>query len=179
MTRFGQKAALTLLLCLFAGVVLSLSAGLGRVARMVPLAVAVPTLLLLIGQLCMDLVPRLAAGLERWEKRDLFRVEPLRERSLGRLGTDESGEPIPRARRERIALLWLSVLGCLVFLFGFLAGLPAHILLYWKMRLQARWVPSALAAAGMWILLYLLLVQLLEFPLYRGHLWDRLSGTLR
>jgi len=175
MTRFSEKALFTLLLCLFAVLVLSLTAGLGRVARMVPLAVAVPTLLLLIGQLCMDLAPRLAEGLSRWEKRDLFSVEPLREKSLGRIETDENGEPSPRARRERTALLWLSVLGCLVYLFGFLAGLPAHILLYWKMRSQARWAPSAVAAAGMLILLYLLLVQVLEFPLYRGRLWDWLS----
>jgi len=177
MIRLSERVLFTLTMCLFSVLILSLSADLGRVARMVPLAVAIPTLLLLILQLCMDLMPGLAEGLQRWEKADLFKVEPLRAASSGWIAIDEKDATVPLPRRERIALLWLAALGGLVYLLGLLPGLPCYILLYWKNRLKAGWLPSAAAAAGILILLYLLLVQVLDFPLYHGLCWDWLTGA--
>ena len=79
MIKLNGKALFTLMMLAFAGLIFYLTLDLSRVARLVPLAVVIPTLVVLILQLLLDLVPGLAEKYSRFEKRDLFAVERFGE----------------------------------------------------------------------------------------------------
>lgn len=173
--KFGDRAAFTLLLFAFVILITSLTLGLGRVARLVPLAVAVPTLVALALQLLLDLSPRLAQTYRRLEKRDLFSVETLRAKSQARAVVEETEEKAQRDGSERQTFLWLLLLLPLVHLFGFLMALSLYVFLYFRGRADAGWLLSAAAAAGMGGLLYSVFILALGIHLYEGLLWDWLS----
>jgi hypothetical protein len=154
----------------FVAAIFYLTIGLGRAARLVPLSVAVPTLGLLAFQLALDLSPRLARKYGRFEKKDIFRVEPLREKGLIPEGGEQ--EDAARSSRERDAFFWLLVSFASLYLLGVLAGLPFYTFLYLKRRSREGWLISAGISAGLWGLLYLVLIIALGARLYEGRVWE-------
>ncbi len=169
MVTFSQRAWFTFSLFAFAGVILYLTLGLGRVARMVPFAVVVPTLLLLVFQLMMDLLPRLAKTYNGWEQKDLFSVEAFREKVSQRVEEVE-GEAL-QGNRERNIFLWLLLMLILIYLLGFLIALPLYTLLYLKRRSE-NWLIALLIAMGIGCLVYGMSILNLGTRLYGGLLWE-------
>lgn len=168
---FSQRACFTALLLAFAGVMFCLTFGLGRVARMVPFAIVVPTLLLLVFQLLMDLLPRLAQSYGRLENRDLFGVQGLREK-LAESGEAAEGGQV--GRKEGRAFLWLFFMLGLIYLLGLFMALPLYTLLYLKSGAE-RWLTAIVMALTIACLIYG--VSLLDpgARLYAGQLWNWLG----
>lgn len=175
MTGFGGRALFTILFFAFACTILYLTLGLGRVARAVPLAVVVPTVLLLAFQVLLDFAPRLAQKYGSLEKNDLFGVAPLREKSR-RPDSEAAIEPeteiVGRRRRERGIFLWLLLLFALLYLLGFLIALPFYTLLYLKRRSGESWLQSVIVAAAMGCLVYALSVLDPGSRLHEGELLE-------
>lgn len=169
MVTFSLRASFTFLLFGFAGVICYLTFGLGRVARMVPLAVVIPTLLLLAFQLLMDLLPRLAKTYGGLEQKDLFRVESLRGK-IGQQAEDEELEALQR-NREGKAFVWLLAMLALIYLLGFFIALPLYTLLYLKRRSEG-WVLSVVITVGIACLVYGMSLLDLGTRLYGGLLWE-------
>lgn len=175
MNRPGERAFFTFSLLAFVVAIFYMTLGLGRAARMVPLAVAVPTMCLLAFQLVLDLCPRLARKYGRLEKKDLFKVEPLREKSSARTASEPPAEEPAGGDKEANVFLWLLAMLASLFLFGFLIGLPLYVFLYLKLRSGEGWLISSGMAAGVLGLLSLILVFALRARLYEGELWGWLG----
>jgi hypothetical protein len=169
---FNQRTCLTFLLFAFAAVILYLTLGLGSVARMVPFAVVIPTLLLLLFQLMMDMLPRLAQKYSRLENKDLFQVEGLRKQVREPV-EDVEVEALQR-NRERKAFLWLLVMLILIYLLGFLIALPLYTLVYLKRRSE-KWLIAVPVAVGIGCLVYGVSILNLGTRLYGGLLWQWLK----
>jgi hypothetical protein len=169
---FRRRACFTSLLLASAGVILYKTFGLGRVARMVPLAVVVPTLLLLALQLMMDLLPGLAQTYGRLENKDLFGVQGLREKT-GEPGEAAKDRP-PQSHKEGKALLWLLTMPALIYLLGLLIALPLYTLLYLKSGSE-KWLTAIVIAAVIFGLIYGISTLNAGVRLYEGLLWEWLS----
>jgi hypothetical protein len=172
MLTLRPRAAFTFLLVGFAGVIFYLTFGLGRLAAMVPFAVVVPTLALLLFQLIMDLLPRLAKTYGGLEQKDLFSVESLREKVSQQIEDAEGKAPQPD--REGRAFLWLLAMLALIYLLGFLIALPLYTLLYLKRRSE-RWLIAVPVAVGIACLIYGMSILDLGARLYEGLLWQWLG----
>jgi hypothetical protein len=114
------------------------AAGLSPVARMAPLAVAVPTLVLL----GIELVRR--------------RTRP-----------DRAKQPASRAE-ERIMLAWIAVLLGASVVFGMTWGLPLFVLLYLRLRARESVTVAVVAAVALWLVLSGVLSAMLHVHAYRG-----------
>lgn len=176
MIKLEEKALFTLLLFAFVAGLSVLTLGLGRVARLVPIVVVIPTFLLLALQLLLDLLPRLAEKYSVIERQDMFRVEPLREKSLSGQSAEQSEEIVLRRSRELNALLWLLAMFGLIYLFGFLIALPLYVFLYLKRQSKEGWLISITVAAGICGLLYGMFMFAIGTGLYEGHLWRWIGG---
>jgi hypothetical protein len=169
-----RRACFSSLLLGFAAVILSLSLGLGRVARLVPLAVVVPTLLLLLFQLLMDLLPGLAEIYSRLERKDLFGVQEFRQ-ITGKPG-EESEDSGLRGRRERRVFLWLFALPGLIYLLGLLLAIPLFTLFYLKGGSE-KWLTAMAIALAICCLIFALSLIDSGARLYEGLLWNWLSRS--
>jgi hypothetical protein len=165
---FNQRACLTFLLFAFVAVILYLTLGLGPVARMVPLAVVIPTLLLLLFQLMMDMLPHLAQKYSRLESKDLFHVEGLRKKASKPI-KDIEGDTLER-NNERKVFFWLLAMLIVIYLLGLLLALPLYTLFYLKRRSE-NWLVAILVAVGIGCLVYAVSTLNLGTDLYKGLLW--------
>lgn len=173
MIKFRERAWFTLILTAFVGLMLYLTINLSPVARLVPLAVAIPTMGLLIFQLAIDLAPGLEQRYRRFEKVDLLNVEHIRETisSHNQPQSANAADDVSGGRRELSAFSWSLLLLALVGLVGFLVALPVYTLLYLRWRSGESWRLSLAVAAGMGGLLYGVFIVALRLRLYEGHLW--------
>ncbi len=166
MLKLDEKAAFTVLLLLGTTGLLYVSASLSGPARLVPLAVLVPTLLLLGLQTALDLTPDLAEAWSRLFRKNAFGLGAATATGDG-LGR---GEARPR-QRELSAFGWLAGLLSLLMLVGLAPALPLFTLAYLKHQARERW-PLALGMAGaVWVVVHGIFVQLLGARLYEGLLW--------
>ena len=147
---------------------LYLTLPLNPVARMVPLAVAVPAILLVSLELLLELAPGLAKRYRFLEQKDVFGVEPLRE-SIAAVPNSEL--KAKRAGRELSVFAWVSSIPVLTYIFGFLIGVPLFLFLYLRWRSESSWRFSITSAGASIALLYFLFIELLRAPLYEGRLW--------
>lgn len=168
----NQRAGLTLVFLAFAGTLFYLSFGLGSVARTVPFAIVIPTLLLLVVQLLMDLLPGLAAAYRRVENKDLFKVEGFRGQ-FGKPTRDKSSEALER-KSEAKALLWLLAMLAMIWILGFVLALPLYTLIYLKKRSE-KWLVAIPIALVIGCLVYGLSLLNLGARLYEGLLWQWLE----
>ena len=116
MTRINDRQLFTLALLAFALVILYATAGLSAVGRLVPLAVLVPTLGLLLFQLCLDLAPGFVRKHSLLEQKDVFGIEEMRLKAPKKRRT-----PGPRVVPgvERVSLV--AFLPGLMYLLGVIA----------------------------------------------------------
>lgn len=169
---FTQKACLTFLLFTFAAVIFCLTFGLGRVARVVPFAVVIPTLLLLLFQLLMDLSPQLAKKYSGLEKKDMFSVDGLRKQVSPPV-EEAKVEPAERNKEGKV-FLWLLAMFGLIYLLGAFIAIPLYTLLYLK-RHSEKWLTSIAVTLGICGLVYAMSVFDSGAWIYEGLLWRLLK----
>ncbi len=171
MIRFSEKAVLTLLLFAFAALVLYLTLELSRVARLVPLSVAIPTVGLLLLQLLLDLVPGLSRRYGGFKHMKLYRIEWVREKIRTSFIADP-GVPAQEPQAAKVSMFaWLIMMLSLVYLLGFLIAMPLYTLLYLRRRSGEGWLLSLAVAGATWSLPYGVFHLALRTRLHEGQLW--------
>lgn len=171
MSRINERQIFVLALLAFAAVMIYATVGLSEVARLVPLAVLVPTLVLLVIQLCLDLAPDFVQKHSAIERKDVFGIEKMRLKA----GENAANAAASRGRRELSVFLWIAFLPILMFLLGSLIALPLYLLVYLKVRSKERWLLSISLAVGMFGFLYGAFVAVLHLRLHEGWLWNMLG----
>ena len=142
MTPARERVALTALLLAWVGAVVGLSATMGTVARMAPLAVGIPTLVLVALELAGDL------------KR--ARQEDARMTSLA--GTAQTPG----------AIAWLVGLAGVVAIVGVPIGVPAWLLLFLRLRAREPWRVAGAYAGTLALVVWGVVVSLMGVPLDGG-----------
>ena len=122
--------------------------GLGRTAAAVPLAVAAPTLVVLLTQLSIEARQRHAFAREQAAANG----QPTRG-----LGT-----------REAATYAWMLGLLALFWALGPVVGVPAYLVFYLRWRSGESWFTALLAASVAWCALVALLELLLSIQLPPG-----------
>jgi hypothetical protein len=155
MTSRGEATTVVGVMLLVTLAVIVASVPLGPVARRLPLAVAIPTLLLLMLELWREV--RLGAacrGAASWSAEVSAKAEAPR---------------IPRRHSsERVLFGWIGVLVALVVIAGMAAGVPLFLLAYMRVHFRESWRASLLLSGCIAILLAAGLQYLLGVPLHRG-----------
>jgi hypothetical protein len=149
MIRLNERTIVSTIVLAILVAFLAATSSLSPTARIVPLIVLVPTLLLGTLQLVLDLVPTLHA----------------------RFGGDEAAPPedAPGRRRLEIVLVtWIAALLGLVVLFGLLGALPAYTLIYLRLCARESWSISLAVALGVLAVIYGVFVLGLRLRLYEG-----------
>jgi hypothetical protein len=172
MSLLRHKAFFTLALLLFMLAVLAATPHLGRIARLVPLLVIVPTLALLALTLVGDLVPRfrrINEGMERARWLPLPKREAREDRDRG----SEQAAPLAGGALGR--LVWTLCLPVLIYGLGFCVGIPVHALVYLRRFSKERWLLSLAIPAGLGGLMLLLPRLVPAVSLWPGWIWVRLG----
>lgn len=167
------KTGFTLLLLAFVTTLFVLTLDLGRVAHLVPLKVVIPTLVFLVVQLVLELSPGLARKFNKFEKIRFVKSEQLQEKK--RISSTVSVTENSRAKRELRMFAWILSLVVFIYFFGLLIAIPMFMLFYLRWRSGERWLFSILMTAGMWGLLYGVIVIALRTHFYEGLLWNWLG----
>lgn len=171
MMRNNNRQLFTLALLGFAAVILYATAGLSEVGRLVPLAVLVPTLVLLLVQLCLDVAPGFVQKHSLLEQKDVFGIEQMRPTPA----EEATSSAASRGRRKLSVFAWVAMIPALVYLLGPLIALPLFLLLYLKVRSKEGWAVSIGMAVAMFGFLYGAFVAVLNLRLHEGWLWNRLG----
>lgn len=166
--RGGGRVLFTAILLAAAVLVFLLSLRLGHTARLVPLAVAVPTLALMLLVLVLDLAPGPAGKLRSLDDGDPFRMKAYREKSG--IGPDP-GEGPPTAAGEIGVFLWLLFLVASIYLLGFTAAAACYTYLFLRFRSGESRGFSLVMAAGTGLFIYGVFGIILSAHLHEGLLW--------
>jgi hypothetical protein len=155
---------LTLLFAGFAVLIITTSLELGVVARRVPLAVAVPTLVLLMYQTFVDTVS--AAGRRLSQPPAALEKRPCRQAP-----NSQAEEDAPdRGLTERGMVASISLFAIALYLLGPYPAVPLYVLLHLKILGKERWFAAVGTAMAVLGLTYVVFGVLLDVQLYEGRL---------
>ncbi len=132
--------------------------GFAENTKLFPLAIAIPSFLLALGQVALSLRARGGAPAERTDA-----DEP------------DALAPSERTRRTAIACAWVLGMFAAVYLLGFLVAIPLAALAYLRLGARERWAPSIGVGAFCWALVYGLFDRVLHVPLPPGVLLSALG----
>lgn len=143
-------------------------------ARLVPLAIGIPTLLLTLFQLLIDLIPAVGRRFSFFQEYDVFGIEADRV-------TDNSGKETAQPtqtihQRELGFAAWLLLLVALIYFVGYLLAIPLFLLLFLKLRSSESWRMTLSLTAGTWAFVYVIFILIMDAPLHEGLLWNILTG---
>lgn len=134
----------------------AIASGYNSKARMVPLVVGIPGIVLAAVELARS---------AREKKPEMVEVE-------------EGEEPMTVQelhRREISMLLWIALLFLLLWLVGFLYTIPLYMILFIRARSREGWPLAIGMALGSWAFLHFLFVQFLKIQLYPGLIFSMFS----
>lgn len=146
-----HPAFFTLILLAFVLAILIATPRLGRVARLVPLVVAVPTFVILAAQLILEFSPR----------RKMAGRAPQRDAAAASLGAAQLG--------------WALLLPVTIYLLGFFVAVPLHCFVQLRYFSRERWMLSLIIPAGLCGLFVLIARLVPAVPLWQGWIWMRLG----
>lgn len=177
--RLDGGVAVTLLFVALVVTALADTAGFGPVARLVPLTVAVPTLVLLLVQLALDVFPVLARRLALLERKELLGVRGVRERVhpehlvvREHPTPEDPGEP---PSGEAAAFAWMAAMLASGLVLGFVVGGPLFALAYVRLHGGRPWRVALGVAGGLAVAIVAVFDWTFGAPLWRGWLWARLG----
>jgi hypothetical protein len=128
-------------------VVIVVSLGYDEKARLVPMLVAVPTLVLAVLVLFVGDRPGPSAALD---------ADSVNLAEIAGLSEDAPGPPPPEGPRGSALsiILWIVLLCLLVLLVGFMVATPVFILFFMRLQARASWRASAAVAVIMFAVVY-------------------------
>lgn len=155
MTASAARVRLTLALLVVVAAFLLEARGLGPAARLAPVAVGLPLLLVLGMVLALDVAA--------WR----------RDRALPVRSDDDA---LGRSARERATFGSLAGLLGLVMLFGMAAGPAVYVFLELRLRAREDWRLAAASALVLWLVLHAGVGELLGVRLFEGF-WNGGPGA--
>ena len=169
MTRRTGDFAVGIVATLFVVVVIYQSLALGRVARLVPLTVAVPTLGLLLVHLLRGRFPALGRVTEQPGLRSIL------TRPAGPAGRRAPDSPAPSSATPAASpariFVWMAILMSLVYALGFLVAGPIFLAAYLRLVAGARWRVVVVVTGVVASVPYVLAPMLPILSLSDGQLW--------
>jgi len=147
----------TLGFLLFLMIVIITSTNYGKKAALFPLAIGIPTLLLVVIELVRDRSSKLSRILET----DLFRMKRHKAEQK-----DKTAEDSQRLHKEIMAILMVIGFFILLMAAGFLASIPFFVFCYTFFFARESWWKALLLSMGTWVFVFLVFCVLMEiqFP---------------
>jgi len=138
-------------------VVLFMATNYGKKAALFPLAIGIPTLLLVIIELVRDQSSKLTRILET----DLFKMKRLKVEEKEKMAADSQ-----RLHKEFMAILMVTGFCIFVMVAGFLVAIPCFVFCYIIFVARESWWKALLLSVGTWIFVFLIFYVLMEiqFP---------------
>lgn len=136
-------------------------------ARLVPLIIAVPTLLLTLLQLLIDMVPAVARRFSFLLEYDLFGIDTRRAAEP----SEETGSSSAVYRRELNFAAWLLLLMALIYFLGYLVAIPLFLILFLRLRSSESWPMTLSITAVTWAFVYVVFIVVMGAPLHEGVVW--------
>lgn len=149
MTAALKRAWLSLLFLAVALLLFIMTFSLNPTARLVPMAVAVPTAAILLLQACLDLFPALSGTMARYSRLSLRNVEALRARGIA-MSPREPGT-------LGAVMAWFSAAPLLISLLGFTLAAPLYTIAFLRFRASETWITSIAVGIGISLVVALLL----------------------
>ncbi len=148
-------------------VFLVLSLGYQPRARLVPLIIAVPTLLLTLLQLLIDMIPAVARRFSFFQEYDLFGIDSGRAAEP----SEENRRSGTVYRRELGFAAWLLLLMALIYFLGYLVAIPLFLILFMRLRSSESWLMTLSITAATWAFVYVVFIMVMGAPLHPGVVW--------
>ncbi len=166
---------------MFFAVIMITSFGYNAKARLIPLVVSIPCLLIALYRLYEDLTSKDAEGAtieDMLVKGVTDQVKgQIGEISLGKKGKEKVDQTEKKRRFFDIAL-WIALFLVLIFSVGFLYAIPAFTFAYMRVKKES-WMMSGLSAAGITAGVYLAFIIGTKSYLYEGLLIPLIRGWLQ
>ncbi len=140
-------------------------------ARLVPLIIAVPTLLLTLFQFLIDAIPAVGRRFSFFQEYDLFGIDTGRAAAP----SEESRPSGNVFRREISFAAWLLFLVALIYFIGYLAAIPLFMILFMRLRSAERWFMTLSITAVTWAFVYFVFIVIMGAPLHEGVVWKAMG----
>lgn len=140
-------------------------------ARLVPLIIAVPTLLLTLLQLLIDMVPAVARRFSFLQEYDLFGIDTARAAETA----GENGSSVAVYGRELGFAAWLLLLMALIYFLGYLTAIPLFLILFLRLRSSESWFMTLAITAATWAFVYGVFIVVMGAPLHPGVVWKMMG----
>lgn len=167
----GRGTVFTIFFVVTIAIFLFLSQGYPEKARLFPQIVLIPTLILCMLQLILDLSPKARRWYEGHIESDLFKEAKKRSKK-GSSSKKEESRINPK--RELTGFSWLISLMVLIYLLGFKIAIPIFALIFFWVH-SINWVKTLIITAAVWFFVYLLFDWYLRIPFSKGLLFDIFS----
>lgn len=148
--RFKGPSGLALFFIFFFVLIIILSLGYNPQARLIPLVIAIPGLLLTIGQWVGAL---------------------YKERKVEREEKSLAAEDREELSREKNTMAWIIIFFLMIVFLGLHASILLFTFIYLKFKSKESWPLSLSITGGLWLGIYLAFVQIVKASLYPGLLW--------
>jgi hypothetical protein len=145
-------------------------------ARFVPLAIGIPTLVLALFQLLIDLIPAVGRRFSFFQEYDVFGIEAGRAAENSREQEERSARTIHR--RELSFAAWLLLLVALIYFLGYLAAIALFLPLFLKLRSSEGWRMTLSITVVTWGFVYVIFILIMDAPLHEGLLWNILARII-
>lgn len=165
--QFDRLFALVLLA--FVGGLLAVTSQYSDTGQLFPLVIGVPTFLMLVGLLAMQMSSRVEALASRYASSDLFDIEVMDEIE----GEPSTGGGTERSlEAERLAVLeislWTLAFFGVVVLIGFLPGTLVFLIAYYRLQADQSIPRTLLYSLLMWLFVIVIFEIVLGTPFYTG-----------
>ncbi len=140
-------------------------------ARLVPLIIAVPTLLLTLFQFLIDAIPAVGRRFSFFQEYDLFGIDA--GRAAEPAADSRSSSSV--FRRELSFASWLLLLVALIYFIGYLAAIPLFMILFMRLRTSERWLITLSITAVTWAFVYVVFILVMGAPLHEGVVWNAMG----
>ena len=161
------RMAFTALLLIFALVFVIVSFSYGTKARIIPLMVAIVTMIIGVPLLVNEIHPvRLIRNLD------------ISVMDLGGEASTEESEQRPSGKRFLGVVTWFTLFFALIVIAGFHIGIGAFALTFLKFQGRLSWPKAGMAAVLLWGTMFLLFEVALGFGLFKGLLFGELMPDL-
>lgn len=150
-------------------------------ARLVPLIIAVPTLLLTLFQFLIDAIPAVGRRFSFFQEYDLFGIdtgraaEPNGEKPAEERPAEETRPASNVFRREVSFASWLLLLVALIYFIGYLAAIPLFMILFMRLRSSESWLTTLSITAVTWAFVYFVFIVIMGAPLHEGVAWKAMG----
>lgn len=133
-------------------------------SQMFPLAVSIPTFVLIVGLLLVQSSERLANVIEKHRSKDLFDMDD----SFGD-SSDQEKPSLPCQRKRVITIsMWILLLFAAVYTLGFLPATFVFMLAFFKLEAELNWQRSVLYTVVVWSFIVVMFDVILNTPFYTG-----------